>query len=107
MTKLRPIIACGFALLVLPATLRAQASPATIPVGLDSLNEERLLGELANRGLESLLERAFVVDRVPRDKQDGIRTLLALRQLATPGAKGTPQSRQELIASIVRGVEQA
>jgi hypothetical protein len=36
-------------------------------------DDERLMAELANRGLNTLLERAFEVSHVPVEKQQGIR----------------------------------
>src|SRR5205809_671221 len=48
--------ACGFASHSAPA----QSKPAG---GLDSLSDDALLDELAARGMDSLLERAFVVDK--------------------------------------------
>src|SRR5688572_1130542 len=77
------------------------------PAGLDALPEDRLMTELANRGLDTLLERAFVVNKVPKERQDGIRTLGALRELSDPRSKLTARERQDRIAKIVTGIEQA
>jgi hypothetical protein len=109
------LAACGFAL-TFPAAAIAQQQAAAQQqapqaqqqrAGLDALDEDRLLTELANRGLDSLLERAFVVYKVPKEKQDGIRTLGALRELSDPRSKLTPHERQDRVARIVGGIEQA
>jgi hypothetical protein len=111
------LAACGFAIYSTPAPLAAQqraAAPApqqqqqpAQPAGLDALPEDRLLTELANRGLDALLERAFVVNKVPKEKQDGIRTISALRELSDPKSKLSTRQRQERIGQIVSGIEQA
>lgn len=101
----------GLAILLTTSAMFAQQSSAQAqqhsPTGLDALSDDRLMTELANRGLEPLLERAFVINKVPKEKQDGIRTLIALRELADPRAKLTPRERQERIEEIVAGIEQA
>jgi hypothetical protein len=51
--------------------------PSTQPAGVDSLGEEPLLTELASRGLEDLLDRAFELDHIPADQQAAIRSLAA------------------------------
>lgn len=75
--------------------------------GLDGLNEDRLLAELADRGLERLLERAFEINQVPQEKREGIRTLLALKELADPERKLSARQRRELVDRIVIGIEAA
>ncbi|MGB7158243.1 MAG: hypothetical protein WBD40_09275 [Tepidisphaeraceae bacterium] len=108
------LAACGLAMCstAAPATFaqQQQQPSAQAPqqqTGLDALPDDRLLSELANRGLDPLLERAFVINKVPKDKQDGIRTLVALRQLTDPKSKLTARQRQERIGQIVKGIEQA
>jgi hypothetical protein len=85
----------------------AQPAATTEPKGLDALSDERLMAELANRGLETLLNRAFEANKVPKAKQDGVRTLIALRELADPKNKLTIPQRQQLVSNIVGGIEQA
>ncbi len=64
-----------------------------------------MLTELANRGMDTLLDRAFVIDKVPKEKQDGIRTLTALQKIADPKL---PQSqRLALIQQITQGIKTA
>ena len=43
---------------------RAAAAPAA-PRGLDALSDDAVRIELANDGMKTLLERAFVVDQIP------------------------------------------
>ncbi|HEV2295582.1 MAG TPA: hypothetical protein VGR35_17165 [Tepidisphaeraceae bacterium] len=113
MKKTLLLPACGLAMCLTTATsAQQQPSPQAqqqqgAPTGLDALSDDRLMTELANRGLEPLLERAFVVNKVPREKQEGIRTLIALRELSDPHARLTARERQERIGKIVGGIEQA
>ncbi|HLL90748.1 MAG TPA: hypothetical protein VK324_15710, partial [Tepidisphaeraceae bacterium] len=65
------------------------------------------MADLANRGLESLLARAFEVNKTPEDKRDGIRTLSALRELTDPAAKLSPQQKQALAAKVAGGINAA
>ncbi len=85
----------------------AAAQPARPAQGLDSLSDDALMTELAGRGLETLLERAFELNNVPQDKRDSIKTLSALRQLSDPEARLTVREREALIASVVRGIDAA
>ncbi|HTL30273.1 MAG TPA: hypothetical protein VL282_13665 [Tepidisphaeraceae bacterium] len=73
--------------------------------GLDSLSDEPVMTELANRGMDVLLDRAFAVNNVPKAKQDGIRTLIALQKISDP--KIPASQRQELITQITKGIEAA
>jgi hypothetical protein len=107
------------ALLLTGTPLRAQArkaaetppppaaAAATRGRGLDALSDDALYGELATRGLDSLLERAFEVNHVPAEKRDGIRTIVALRKLADPTIKRTAGERAELLRTISAGIERA
>src|SRR5690349_8855952 len=72
--------------------------------GLDSLNDDTLMAELASRDLQSLLDRAFEVNKVTSEKRDAIKTLSALSRLNDPTAKLTNKQRQELITDIVKGI---
>src|SRR5688500_14097248 len=49
--------------------------------GLGNLNDDALISELASRGLDSLLDRAFDVNNVPADRRAGIKAFGALREL--------------------------
>lgn len=75
--------------------------------GLDSLSDDRLLGELAQRGLDSLLERAFEVNKVPGEQRQATRALLAMREMRNPASGLTAQQREELVARVVAGMDRA
>src|SRR5437762_1685979 len=90
-------VACVFAPVAFAQTKQAE--------GLDSLSDDALLDELAARGMDSLLERAFVVNKVPPEKQSAIRTIIRLRELGDPNVKLTGAQRQKLIADIVKGID--
>ena len=65
------------------------------------------MNDLATRGLNSLLERAFEVNKVPENERQARRTLIALGRLTDPNARLTIAQRQQLIAQIVAGIEPA
>jgi lipopolysaccharide biosynthesis regulator YciM len=102
---LRFSAACGFAILGASAFTFAQTTPSKEPAGLELLSDVRLMHELANRGLTSLLDRAFEINNVPAPQREVVRTLVALRQLSE-GKMSTAQ-RQALVTKVVAGIEQA
>src|SRR2546421_9038152 len=59
----------------------AAAASAPRGEGLDSLDSGRVMAELADRGLDSLLDYYFQTHNIPEAQQKGIRTLKALREL--------------------------
>lgn len=75
--------------------------------GLDSVSEEALMGELAIRGLDPLLERAFQVNNVPEAQRQSQRSIIAMSRLTDPNSKLTPAQRQQMIADAVRGVDRS
>src|SRR5215212_8308131 len=83
------------------------AQPVTTKQGLDALPEDRVISELANRGLDDLLDHALAKSEIPPARRQGLRAMMALRQLADPGAKLTPRQRADSIDRIVKGIEQA
>jgi hypothetical protein len=85
----------------------AGTSLLAAPEGLDSLSDDALMNELAARNLNTLLDRAFEVNKVPPAEQRGRRTLMALSRLADPNLKLTAAQRQKLINEIVSGIEPA
>ncbi len=91
-------------LLVMGGTARAQA---TRPLGLDALKDDRLINELADRGLTNLLDRAFEVDHVPAQQRAGIRAMAALQELGDSDAKLSDMQRRALLAKVAAGIEQA
>lgn len=113
--------ACGFALFAAPiAVAQQQQAPtgagagagaaATVNApssGLDALGDDKLLNELATRGLGSLLERALAVNNVAPARRDAIKTLVALRQLGDPKTRMTVAQRRELVQRIAANLEAA
>src|SRR5688572_9291846 len=96
------------AVFVASATLPAQPAPAQQqqpPAGLDSLTDDKLIADLANRGLTTLLNRAYEVNNVPPNQRGNMQTLVAVKRLADP--KLTIRQRDELIPQIVKGVDLA
>jgi hypothetical protein len=88
------------------ATRNAPLSPATPAQrspGLNELGDDALISELASRGLESLLDRAFDVNQVPPDRRAGVRAFGALRELTDKKKPPSPERRQALINQVVAG----
>lgn len=75
--------------------------------GLDAINDDALMNELASRGLTTLLDRAFEVNRVPETERQARRAMIGLARLADPNAKLTTAQRQQLVAEAVSGIESA
>jgi hypothetical protein len=90
--------------LLADAPAAAPAGAATQPVGLDSLGDDRLLNELAARGLDDLLNRTFDADHIPQTRRDAIRTLSSIQRLANDSTL-TDAQRQQLIDGIVRNLD--
>jgi len=63
---------------------RAPAAPPA--VGLDSLSDDAVMSELSGMKLDSLLNHMFEANHVPKDKQESIKSLGALRELAASDA---------------------
>src|SRR5688572_23705861 len=78
------------------------AAPST-GGGLNALNDDALIAELAGRGQESLLERAFEVNKTPPEQRAGLKALGALRELSNKQKPPTSSRRQALIAQVVAG----
>ncbi len=88
------------AALALTTPLRAAA-----PTGLNALSDDRLMTELAGRGMESLLVRLFEVNKVSPERQDAIRSYIASRELLDGKTKLTYGQKQELVHKIVNGIK--
>lgn len=84
-------------------TAPAPAAPAQRPGGLADFNDDALISELASRGLDSLLDRAFDVNNVPADRRAGVKAFGALRELTDKNKPPTIDRRQALIAQVVAG----
>lgn len=98
----------GSALIFCPAPLlAAQQSPARAPAQSDAqdLADSRLMNELANRGLDSLLDRYFEVHHVPEAQQKAIRSFKALRELNDPSKKLSNSERERRVKQVVEGLK--
>jgi len=71
--------------------------------GLADFNDDALISELASRGLDSLLDRAFDVNNVPADRRAGIKAFGALRELTDKKKPPTAERRSALINQVVAG----
>src|SRR5580700_2483742 len=84
--------------LLLPGILRADSS-------LKNLSDDPLRIELANDGLSTLLDRAFVIDNIPPEKRGPEMAVIALHELADPGLK--PGQRAARLERVVAGIGSA
>src|SRR5688500_4176646 len=85
---------------------RAPAPPAAASpnaMGLNALTDDALFSELAGRGQDSLLDRAFEINKGPEARRAGLRAFGALRELTNKQKPPTPARRQALIAQVVAG----
>ena len=57
------------------------SSAFAAPTGLDALDDEKLYNELAARGLDGLLDRAFDANKVPEAQRRGLRVRIGLLRL--------------------------
>lgn len=96
--------AAGFT--TLAAQSNAPAAPRA-PETLQNLGDNRLMEELANRGLDTLLDRMFDEHHVPEEQRQGIRTLHALNDLSDPKIRLSNAERQRKIKQIVAGINTA
>jgi len=94
-----------FCVCILAVTVTAPTQAQTRPVGLDSLGDEALLSEMAERGLDDLLDRTFEKDHIPPERRAAIHALAGLQRLAGD-AHLTDQQRQALLNAVVSGIDQ-
>jgi hypothetical protein len=87
--------------LLLPASAYAAGE------GLDSLNDDALLSELGSRGMTTLLNRAFEVNKIPEDARAGELALIAINQLNDPTSKLTAAKKRALVDEAVSGIKGA
>ena len=95
---LRVVIAV---LLIAPAAHAQSSQPRE---GVNALSDDALMNELAARGLDTLLNRAFEVNNVPNAERHARRSLISLARLSDPKAKLAPAERRLLIDEVVRGI---
>ena len=86
------------------AALLAVAPAAGQDVGLDALPEDRLLGELAGRNLDALLNQAFDALDVPREQRQAYTVSVALARLAQQGDALPPEARRQAVANVVDNI---
>src|SRR2546430_363142 len=103
--NLRTTIVPFFLTGILAACGLPQPAPQS-GAGLDSLTDDKLMNELAVRGLSNLLDRAFEVNKVPQSEQESRRAILALQTLTDPTKKLPAKDRQELVSKVAAGIEQ-
>ena len=103
------VLAASTAAPMLPAS--AQPKPAAPPAAatnkppLDALDESQLMSELANRGLNNLLDYYFHKNHVPDDKRKEIVVLIALKHLDSPDfSRKSAADRKKEIDDIVAGI---
>jgi hypothetical protein len=75
--------------------------------GLEGYSDDALMNELATRGLDSLLDRAFEVNNVPEAQRSARRSMLALSRLSDPNARISAAERQQIITDVVKGIDAA
>lgn len=97
------LAASGFAMSFASAAL-AQTSA---PTGLGSLTDEKVMADLANRGLTVLLDRAFDINQVPPAQRNALRSLVSMRELTNPAARLSTAQRQEMAKQAAAGIEAA
>ena len=89
-------------LLLATGTFSIAQSPASSGDSLETIGDNRLADELADRGLDSLLDRYFDLHHTPINEQKAIRSMEALRELNDPKLSGI--DRQQKIRQIVDGI---
>jgi hypothetical protein len=72
--------------------------------GLDSLDDNALYTELADRGLDDLLQRAMDEDHVPPQQRSAIATIASLHRLDTE-KNLTDDQRQALLDTAIGGID--
>jgi hypothetical protein len=92
-----------FPLLLCLCTVTGVYTSACLADGsLKDLTDNSLRIELANDGLSTLLDRAFVVDQVAPDARGPEMAVIALHELADPGLK--PGQRAARLEAVVAGI---
>src|SRR5580658_11224782 len=72
------------------------------PRGLNSLDDNALYAELADRGLDDLLKRAMDQDHVPSEQRTAVSSMSSLNRLDTE-KNLTDDQRQALLDTVVSG----
>ncbi len=99
-------IGLGWALTAQAQNAGGAAKPAPSGIGLDSLNDDKLMAELAARGLNDLLERAFEINNVPAEQREGFIAQRSLKELIEKQDL-SPSRRARLIKDALGGLVKA
>ncbi|MDB5321122.1 MAG: hypothetical protein JWN40_2753 [Phycisphaerales bacterium] len=87
-----------------PARPAAPGAPvAAATVSPEAALEDKLMGSLAAREMDSLLEYYFKKHNIPPERQAGVKSIVAWRELSNP--KMTVGRRRQLLQDGVRGVK--
>lgn len=98
----RALFASVLAMTPMPL-LAAPAPAAKAPETLANLGDKKLMSELADRGLDSLLDRYFDLHKTPDAEQKAIRSMEALRDLNNP--KLSNAEKEKKVKAIVEGIK--
>lgn len=79
---------------------RSSLAQTTAPAGLNALTDDALYAELATRGQDALLDRAFQQGNVPAGRREQVRALGQLRRLGADAARMRPAERQAQAARL-------
>jgi hypothetical protein len=86
-----------------PAAAPAGAPAVAAVPGLDGLSDKTVMGELAGRDLNSLLNRLFDEKKIPEAERTSIRSLQAIKKLGSAGDL-TEVGRVSLLKASVEGL---
>lgn len=86
-----------------PAPAAQQPTAAEPPETLANLGDKRLMNELADRGLDSLLDRYFDLHKTPDAQQKAIRSMEGMRDLSNPKLSNSEKERK--VKQIVEGIK--
>jgi hypothetical protein len=91
-------------LLLAASTTLAQTNGGT-GKGLDALDEQAVMAQLASSNLTTLLQRDFDNYKIPDDQKDQVMTLILLKQLTNPIGLNVSK-RRELAVTVAHGLDQ-
>lgn len=103
MTRVKNILLAAAIAAVIPF---ARPVLAQEKAGLDEVTDERLLNDLASRGLRTLLDRAFETNKTPDARRKSILARVALTEVRTGGATMPIEDKRKRIKTFVEGVDQ-
>src|SRR5947207_186362 len=90
---------------VAPQRAAGAAAPSAAKSALDSLDDNKVMAELANRGLNDLLEYYFQKNNVTDEKRKETKVLIALQHLDSPEfSRKSAVERKKEIDDILAGI---